>query len=232
MRFWQSVKVGQRELGSYTKIQTLYSRCVRDQSWQYAQVPSSKRYLNVGPGPNVDVRFVNVDWHWRPVIDVCLDIANGIGFPDRRFDGIFTEHCLEHVSFQQCVRVIEDFFRVLVPGGILRIIVPDGELYLDLYHSWKRGDRTSFPYVDPQGRRDYEEDSRYGFTPMMAVNRIFRGYEHRFAWDFETLQRVLSHAGFNEIRRVVFREGNDPMLLIDSEVRRPQSLYVESRRAT
>ena len=230
MNWWQSIKLGQREFGSYTKVQTIYSQHIRDKSWQYARVPSSKRYLNVGPGTNIDPKFVNVDWQWRPGIDVCLDIANGLGFPDKRFDGIFTEHCLEHVSFQQCVKVAQDFFRILVPGGRLRIIVPDGGLYLDLYQKWKVGDRTPFPYVDPQGQRDLEEDSRYGFTPMMAVNRIFRGYDHRFAWDFETFERLLSHVGFVAIERSSFRQGADAMLLIDSEVRRPQSLFLECRR--
>ena len=108
--------------------------------------------------------------------------------------------------------------------------MPDGGLYLDRYHAWKTGDRTPFPYVDPQGQRDLEEDSRYGFTPMMAVNRIFRGYEHRCAWDFETFERLLDHVGFTVIKKVSFRQGSDPVLLIDSETRQPQSLYVECRK--
>ena len=224
---WQTIRINGRELGSYTKVQTAYSRGIRDKLWQYARVRDEKRYLNVGPGANIDARFVNIDWTWRPGIDVCLDIANGIKFPEARFDGIYTEHCLEHISFAQSVDVAKDFYRMLTPGGRLRIIVPDGGLYLDLYHAWKTGDRTPFPYVDPQGQRDLEEDSRFGFTPMMAVNRIFRGYEHRFAWDFETFEKLLGHVGFKDIRKVSFREGGDPVLLIDSETRRPQSLYVE-----
>lgn len=227
---WQRIKIGSRELGSYSKVQATYSGLIRNKSWQYARVPKAKRYLNVGPGTNIFDQFVNIDWQWRPGIDVCLDIAQGIHFPDKRFLGIFTEHCLEHISHAQCVRVGVDLFRILEPGGRLRIIVPDGGLYLDLYQKWKAGDRPPFPYVDSQGELDLEEDSRLGFTPMMAVNRIFRGYDHRFAWDFDTFEALLRHVGFSEIREVPFRQGGDPVLLVDSETRRPQSLYIECKR--
>lgn len=230
MSLLTSLKIGGRELGSFSRIQALVSRCSRNAIYQYARIPAAKRYLNVGPGSNIDPRFVNVDWQWRPGIDVCLDISKGIHFPDARFDGIFTEHCLEHVLFPECVEVARNFFRILAPGGRLRVIVPDGGLYLDLYQQWKSGDRTPFPYLQAEGLRDLDEDSRCGFTPMMAVNRIFRGYEHRFAYDYETLEHLLAYAGFVDIRRVSFLEGADPVLLIDSEIRRTQSVYVECRK--
>jgi predicted SAM-dependent methyltransferase len=230
MSFLTSLKIGSREIGSYSRIQTLISGITRNARSQYAGVPSAKRYLKVGPGSNIDPRFVNVDWQWRPGIDVCLDISKGLHFPDARFDGIFTEHCLEHVSFDECVEVARNFFRILVPGGRLRVIVPDGGLYLDLYQKWKSGDHTPFPYLHAEGLRDLEADSRCGFTPMMAVNRIFRGYGHQFGYDYETLEHMLGYVGFVDIRHVSFREGADPVLLIDAEDRRPQSVYVECRK--
>ncbi len=227
---WFKLRIGGRELGSFSKAQAFVSTLTRNTRSQYAAVPATKRYLNVGPGSNIDDRFVNIDWQWRPGMDVCLDISKGIHFPDARFDGIFTEHCLEHISFPECIEVARDFFRMLVPGGRLRVILPDGGLYLDLYQKWKLGDRTPFPYLEAEGLLDLEEDSRCGFTPMMAVNRIFRGYDHRFAYDFETLEHLLGYVGFTDIRRVAFREGEDPVLLIDSETRRPQSVYLECKK--
>jgi predicted SAM-dependent methyltransferase len=227
---WLARKLGMRPIGSYSRVQGLWSRVLRNKRWQYGSVAREKRYLNVGPGGNIYAEYVNVDWAWRPGVDVCFDICDGIHFEDGRFRGIYTEHCLEHVSYAQFIDVLREFLRLLEPGGRVRIIVPDGGLYLDLYQEWKDGKRPTFPYVDTVGQRDLEEDSRYGFTPMMAVNRIFRGYGHQFAWDFETMANALVHVGFIDVERSEFRRGGDPVMLIDSELRRPQSLFVEARK--
>jgi hypothetical protein len=65
---------------------------------------------------------------------------------------------------------------------------------------------------------------------MMAVNRIFRGYGHQFCYDYETLRNMLAHVGFTQIEKRSFMEGNMPSLLIDSELRKPQSLYLEATK--
>ena len=110
------------------------------------------------------------------------------------------------------------------------MIVPDGGLYLDLYNRSVRGESVEFPYLDAVGKQDLSEDSRYGFTPMMAVNRIFRGYGHQFAYDADTMANLLRQAGFTKIKRCTFRIGRMPDLLIDSELRAPQSLFMEATR--
>jgi hypothetical protein len=47
-------------------------------------------------------------------------------------------------------------------------------------------------------------------------------------YDFRLLERLLSRAGFNSVQKVDFLQGRDPTLLIDSESRRCESLYVEA----
>jgi hypothetical protein len=62
---------------------------------------------------------------------------------------------------------------------------------------------------------------------MMAVNKIFRGYGHRFAYDAETMEGPHVQVGFNHITRFEFRRGRYAPLLIDSELRAPQSFSME-----
>ena len=47
---------------------------------------------------------------------------------------------------------------------------------LDLYQKDKQGETVEFPYVNKQ-------DLQNGFTPIMAVNRVFRNHGHLFAYD-------------------------------------------------
>jgi predicted SAM-dependent methyltransferase len=188
------------------------------------------RYLNVGCGTNIKEGFLNLDYNWRPGIDICWDIRKKLPLPDNFLQGIFAEHCLEHITYFECVAFLKEAYRTLLPGGTIRIVVPDGGLYIHLYQRSQIGEVVEFPYVEKEGLDDKVEDSLICFTPMMAINRIFRGYGHQFAYDYETLSAILTHAGFTDMQRVSFMVGRDEVLLIDSEVRRPQSLYVEATK--
>jgi hypothetical protein len=69
----------------------------------------------------------------------------------------------------------------------------------------------------------------------MSVNRLFydqRGlrFGHNFIYDFETLRLLLDAAGFVEIEQHGFGSGRDPVLVVDDELRRVESLYVEAVR--
>src|SRR5262245_15606425 len=101
--------------------------------------------LQIGCGPNLAPQFVNLDYHWCPGVDVCWDITRGLPFPSSIFRGIFTEHCLEHISFDQCAAVLNEVRRVLVPSGVLRIVVPDGQHVIETYTRIKAGEPLEFP---------------------------------------------------------------------------------------
>jgi predicted SAM-dependent methyltransferase len=210
-----------RTLGDYTKVQLLYSRLVRNKKFQLKTLPS-KPYVNIGCGPNIDSKFINIDYQWRPKIDLCWDITIGLPLKSNSVKGVYTEHCLEHIEFSSCQFVIEEIYRILMPGGIARIIVPDAELYLDLYEKKKKGENVSFPY----------ERNSSDYTPMMAINRVFRDHEHKFAYDYETLKMMLHKAGFAETKKEIYKKGKDVELLVDSEERKIESLYVEAIKLT
>jgi hypothetical protein len=70
-------------------------------------------------------------------------------------------------------------------------------------------------------------------NPAVGLNRIMRVWGHQFIWDFDTMQRCLSDAGFTDIRQRSFGEGADPKLaVLDTESRKEESLYVEAQNPT
>jgi predicted SAM-dependent methyltransferase len=211
-----------RSIWSYSKVQALIGRLVRNKNLQLGALRhSGKSLLNVGCGPNINPDFINLDYYWRPGIDLCWDITRGFPLADGVVSGIFTEHCLEHISFDQCKGVLREFYRMLKPAGRVRIVVPDAELYLKLYLRSTAGERVLFPYVS-------DADYAAGYCPIMAVNRVFRDYGHQYAYDFDCLSRILQGAGFTGVTRRCFMEGADDRLLLDTEYRKIESLYVEA----
>jgi predicted SAM-dependent methyltransferase len=190
---------------------------IRGRSFQVRRLDPRKRYLNVGCGPNMFPGFIQLDWDWLPGMDLCWDVRRGLPFVDRALQGIYSEHCLEHLELADTRAVLKEFRRTLDPGGLLRIVLPNAGLYLDLYHRAKNGEGVSFPYPEP------------GFTPLMYVNKVFSGYGHRYGYDAETLSQLLREAGFSDIREQRYRAGQDEMLLIDNEARSVESFYMEAR---
>ena len=213
-----------RPIGSYLKVQKVYSEIIRNRKFQLNKLKESKKkFLNVGCGPNINQNYINLDYLWVPGVDICWDITRSIPLESESIEGIFTEHCLEHISFSQCRDAIKDFYRILQPEGVVRIIVPDAELYIDLYEQSKHNKNVNFPYVS-----DAEKEN--GFTPIMSVNRIFRDHGHLFAYDAETLTMLLKNAGFINIKKESYMSGRRKDLLIDTESRKIESLYIEGEK--
>jgi predicted SAM-dependent methyltransferase len=219
-----------RPLTSYAKVQHCVGHLVRNRTFQLRKERiRNLRYVDIGCGRNVHKDFINIDYLWHPEVDVCWDVKQGIPFPKSSMKGVFVEHCLEHFSLPVAFAVLKECWRVLAPGGLLRIIVPDAELYLELYHKQRHGDENAlFPFQESESFNDM-------FSPIMSVNRVF--YQdrdspsgHRFMYDFQLLKLLLHRLGFASARKVNFREGRDPILLIDSESRRSESLYVEAEK--
>jgi predicted SAM-dependent methyltransferase len=219
-----------RPLASYAKAQALIGNLVRNRTFQLRRDRVAQgRYLDVGCGPNTHDAFINLDYLWHPKVDVCWDITRGLPFADQSMKGVFSEHCLEHFDVGAATKLFVEFHRVLGPSGILRLIVPDAELYLRTYVGQLDGDtERRFPFQDTEGQVP-------SWTPMSSVNRIFyqdrtSPFGHRTMYDFRMLEALLRQCGFANVLRREFGVGADPVLLIESPLRRPESLYVEATR--
>lgn len=108
---------------------------------------ASPQRLNIGCGRRFHRDWTNVDLvPSHPQVLQC-DIVQGLPFDDDTFAAVYHSHVLEHLSLNQGQSLLEDCYRVLSPGGFLRIVVPDLEqiarLYLEMHELAWHGDRTS-----------------------------------------------------------------------------------------
>ena len=207
-----------RKITSYTKVQGIIGTIVRCRTiFNRTKKNGAAKLLNVGCGPYPKQEFINLDYSWHPSIDICWDITRKpYPLESGSLEGIYTEHCLEHISFDNMKVNLREFYRLLKPGGLVRIVMPDGEIYLDIYQKRKQGSAELMPYEEGY------------ITPMARINGIFRNHGHMFIYDFETMKRLMEEVGFKSIRKCSFQTGSDQRLLIDQEVRALESLYVEA----
>lgn len=212
-----------RPLVSYSKVQRLLGALLRNRRLQLRRHSlRGKSCLNIGCGDQLHPSLINVDYHWLPGLDLCWDLCRPLPFAAGSMEGVFSEHCLEHFSFVDAGALLADLYRLLAPGGVLRLIVPDAEAFLLAYARWRQGLPFAFP-APYQPVSDSDD-----FSPIMAVNSVFRDHGHHFAYDFDCLQRLLQQHGFCEVRRCAFRQGRHSVLLIDSPARQAESLVVEA----
>lgn len=176
-------------------------------------------YLNLGSGPRglADESWINVDGFADKNVDFLLDLGRPTPFPDNAFEGVFTEHVLEHFTLEEGERIAAEMVRILVPGGAFRIVVPDAEKILRSY------------LEAPQDLVAWRGE---GGTPMQTVNAVFRQrYEHQFLYDWPTMEAMLRRAGFVRVEHAVFGAGKIADLVLDAPKYEWESLYVEAFKA-
>ncbi|PZR07119.1 MAG: hypothetical protein DI539_24060 [Flavobacterium psychrophilum] len=206
-----------RKITSYSKVQGIIGSLIRGHALGIKKKES--KLLNVGCGPHANPAFINLDYWWTPSIDVCWDIVKKkYPIKSNQLEGIYTEHCLEHIPHESFKDNCKEFFRMLKSGGDVRIIMPDGELYLDIYQDRKNGGSRRMPYEDSYA------------TPMARINGIFRNHGHLFIYDFDTVKKILEDAGFVHVKKETFQHGRNPSLLNDTDWRAHESLYVEATK--
>jgi len=186
--------------------------------------------LNLGAGGRVREGWTNVDLTAHAGIDCVYDLRRGLPFADESTDLIFCEHLLEHLDYvEEVPRFLDACWRALKPGGVLRIVVPDAEAYLRAYVSrdWPRL-QSMRPLQNE--RVDRWTQDRYA-TAIELVNAVFRQHgEHRFAYDYETLEFALVAAGFRGVQRQAFGQSLDQRLAVDLPDRASESLYVDAQK--
>jgi len=184
--------------------------------------------LNVGAGDSGKEGWVNLDAVPGTKINCQYDARKRLPFPNGSVKGIFSEHFFEHLDYtEEAPLFLRECHRVLRDGGVLRIIVPDAEKYLMAYAQGGWPGLQSLRPLDDRMR-----DLYYGWeynTRMELVNHVFRqGQEHKFAYDFETIEFLLKRNGFQNVRKQEFGKSAMPELCIDWEFRQTESLYVEA----
>jgi SAM-dependent methyltransferase len=73
-------------------------------------------------------------------------------FKEGQFDAVYHSHVLEHLPHSQALPFLRECHRVLAPGGILRVVVPDLEMIARLYLKYLEGGLAG----DPMAARRYD----------------------------------------------------------------------------
>ncbi len=116
--------------------------------------------------------------------DLDCNLTQPLPFPDNSTDFIFCEMCLEHLKPQEAWNAIDEFYRILKPGGVVRVVIPDFvKNWRDMDEHYRRvnGGVT--------GARTDKEHAR----------SIIFGHGHQSMWTVPMMEVVMEAIGFHRV---------------------------------
>lgn len=123
---------------------------------------------------------------------VCVDRTNGkeafpLEYEDESVDEVRASHVLEHFGWKEAIEAIKEWVRVLKPGGLMRIAVPDFAFIAEQY---SHADET----------RNSDKLRSMVFSYAMG-GQIDENDFHKSAWDEQRLRGLMQAAGIHRIER-------------------------------
>jgi SAM-dependent methyltransferase len=205
-------------------------------------------YIQYGCGLTAPSEWVNFDasltlkWERLPVVGKVAtkntqrfppnvkpgDIVKGLPIADGTCYGAYASHVLEHLTLNEFHTALENTKKVLRPGGIFRLIVPDLEWAAREYI--RRLDAG-----DPKANSFFLEDTCLGKKERIhglpgIVYNTFATSAHGWMWDSLSLADALDEHGYKQVRKCSFGDCEDTMFaLVEDRRRFENAIAMEAR---
>ncbi len=151
--------------------------------------------LHLGCGSKFIPGFIHVDViagdHIHHQGSVCE-----LPYPDCSVELIYASHVLEHFGRFEMHDVLREWYRVLAPGGILRLAVPDFAACAKIYYEegLKDGLTGLIGLVSGGQRNEYDFHKMIFDEPFMARELLSLGFSEVRRWDW----RLTEHADIDD----------------------------------
>jgi len=181
--------------------------------------------INFGCGYSLKEGFLNIDF--SGAADLRLDLRHHLPLATKSCALVFTEHFIEHLNYpEEAEQFIKECFRILEPGGEMLLSVPDTAWPLQEYGLNKKTylEAANQHNWHPEGCVTFIEHINYHFRHRWYYQDESNFARHRYAYDFETMKKLLVNAGFNGVSTREFRHE------LDSRHRKEGSLFVKANK--
>ena len=189
------------------------------------------RKLQLGCGTNLLAGWLNSDFENTAESVILIDARCPLPFGDATFDYVFSEHMIEHIEYAEGRAMLGECFRILRPGGKLRIATPDMRFLIEMYSPQKNDLQQR--YIAWATATYIAEIGKPG--DVFVINNFFRAWGHKFIYDFKSLSGAMKDAGFDRTMAWDVAESDDAELRgleshgnsIPEEFNRLETLVVE-----
>lgn len=148
--------------------------------------------LHVGCGDHRLPGWINIDLRGG---DLPVDIRRSLALPSGSVTAVYLAHLLEHLEYKdEALATLREFHRVLAPGGLVRLVVPDMGSFLQAYAA---NDRAFFERFEHCWERPPSDTLLASFLHYAGAGGFPHVLDrHKFGYDARTLEALLLEAGF------------------------------------
>lgn len=174
--------------------------------------------LNIGCGKFPRPGWINLDNKARPGVNCVADLRAGLPFAEGSVDYAVAIHVFQHVALDALAPMLARVRRVLKPGGVVRLALPDLEKAIDAY---RRGDAAYFAVPDAQWQS----------LGAKLVAQIVWHNDVVTPFTYDLAAEALAKAGFAAVARCAFRATRSPFPdIVACDNRERESLFVEATK--
>lgn len=197
---------------------------------------SERLRLHLGCGAVAPPEWTNIDYSWNAVLaklgplrrllcavgllpshvaavswspDVMIhDLTKRLPFGDETTDCVYSSHSLEHLTRVDARHLLADCYRVLKPGGAIRVVVPDLFCMAKEYFHQSELDPSSAAERFLRDLTVFAESQEP--NPLIRSYRAFHDAGHKWMYDEALLRHCLRDTGFTDVTRRDFRDSVIP----------------------
>jgi SAM-dependent methyltransferase len=174
------------------------------------------RRLNWGCGNWKMAGWINSDIKDEPGVDLVCDIRDGLPLPDDDLDYAVSIHALPEIPYRDLLGAIAELRRVLKPGGVLRLGLPDVERGI---RAFLANDRDYFLVPDKDAAT---------IGGKLVTQLVWYGWSKSlFTYDFT--EELLVKAGFREVLECSYHQTKSSFPeIVEIDSRERESFFVEA----
>jgi predicted SAM-dependent methyltransferase len=182
----------------------------------HSTTPPVVQRLQFGCGAFPADGWINTNLAPGPGVDFTCDIRDGLPIQSDSVQYIASMHALVELPYLDVVPALRELHRVLVPGGVLRLGLPDLDRAINAYRS---GDRDYFTIPD---------DEIPTIDGKFVVQMTWYG-TNRMMFTVDLARELLTRAGFDDVRRAEYGRTTSQFPDIVTLDNRPkESFFVEA----
>jgi predicted SAM-dependent methyltransferase len=138
------------------------------------------------------------------------DLFEPLPFADNSVACIYAGEVWEHFELPDARQLTANCLRVLAPGGVLRVCVPDGpqfwERYLQLVHA-----QLDKPHAE-RSAQAIEKHVQLYFNEICTRRMLWGSMGHTHKWQFDEVQLVelFERTGFEQVARMPLHQSRIP----------------------
>jgi ubiquinone/menaquinone biosynthesis C-methylase UbiE len=175
--------------------------------------------LHWGCGPITPYGWINSDIYPHPGVDVPADILAGLPLPANEFDYVVAIHALPEIPIREQQRAIGELHRVLKPGGVLRLGLPDMDKAIRAYLSKD----IDYFFLIPDEMASTISGKMITQLLWYSISRCM------FTAEFAT--ELVTRSGFRQVQICRFRETkSEHPGIVELDDREMESFFVEATK--